>query len=110
MTGGSLSANGQWMNVSGTMLQIQSATDPRTDGNTYTAALRDDLVNSNAHNHLVFRNIDGDESAMNDNGGHSGYSFLIQNSADVQIQNCNAYRAGKHHFSVINSTGFVELI
>jgi hypothetical protein len=77
--------------------------NPATDSRTYTAAVREDAVDSNYKNHLVFRNLVADETAKY----NSGYAFRIQFSDDVLVENSEAYRAGKHHFGVINSTNFV---
>lgn len=79
--------------------------DPRYDGRQYTAVQRDDVVYTNGQSHLVFSNLVVDESARYDDNG--GYGFRIMNSQDVVLTGCEAYRAGKHHFGVINSTGFV---
>ena len=79
--------------------------DPRYDGNAYTAVERDDVVYSNYQSHLVFSNLVVDESARYDDNG--GYGFRVMGSTDVQVTGCEAYHAGKHHFGVINSTGFV---
>jgi hypothetical protein len=89
---------------SGTTLTINSPnSDPRIDGNVYTAVVRQDVVFSNYQSHLIFRNLVADESAAAD----QGYAFRIQNSTDVLVDSCEAYRAGKHHFASINSTQFV---
>ena len=89
---------------SGTTLTINSPnSDPRVDGNVYTAVVRQDVVFSNYQSHLIFRNLVADESAA----ANQGYAFRIQNSTDVLVDSCEAYRAGKHHFASINSTQFV---
>src|SRR6185295_8761236 len=38
-----------------------------------------------------------------------GYGFRVMGSDDVRIEDCEAYRAGRHHFGTINSTNFVGL-
>jgi len=113
-----LGAGGQWFNNqtgnpvqnfpgaytwSGNQLRINSASDPRSDGRVYTAVVRDDLVNSNGKNNLVFRNLQADESA----DPADGYCFRVMGSANVLIEDCDAFRAARHHFGTINSTGFV---
>lgn len=75
---------------------------PATRG-VVTACLRVDLVNSNGKNHLVFRDLVADESA----DAKDGYGFRVMGSDGVTLENCEAYRAGRHHFGVINSTNFV---
>ena len=40
-------------------------------------------------------------------GVPDAYVFRIQGSSDVHLENCDAINGGKHHFGVINSTGFV---
>jgi hypothetical protein len=77
--------------------------DPRTDGRTYSVCLREDVILSNYRSHLVFSDLVGDESA----NATGGYVFRIIGSADVVLQNCEAYHGGRHLFGVINSTGFV---
>ena len=91
---------------SGGQLFINSPqSDPRSNGVLYTAVVRDDVVYSNYQSHLVFRNLVTDESAIYNTNG--GYGFRVMGSTDVQLTGCEAYRAGKHHFGVINSTQFV---
>src|SRR5579871_3504189 len=77
--------------------------DPRTDKRLYTACVRVDCIHSNGKNHLVFRDLIGDESA----DPRDGYAFRVMGSDDVRLDNCEAYRAGRHHFGTINSTRFV---
>jgi hypothetical protein len=88
------------------VLRIHCDSDPRTDGRVYTGCLREDIVHSNAKNFLVFRNLVADESA---NAFELGYCFRVMGSADVRLEDCEAYRAGIHHFGTINSTRFVGL-
>ncbi len=81
--------------------------DPAGNGTLYTAAVRAGLsggaVYSNYKNHLVFRNLVADETAH----WNGGYGMRVQGSEDVKLENCEVYRGGKHHFGVINATGFV---
>lgn len=72
-------------------------------GHVLTAAVRQDAVYSNSQNNLVFTNLDVTETAAD----NAGYAFRIFNSSNVQVLNCNASLAGKHHFGVIDSIGFV---
>lgn len=96
---------GAWA-YDGARVYINSpGSDPRSDGRVYTAVERDDVVYSNYLSHLVFRNLVADESARYDDNG--GYGFRVMGSTDVLVTDCEAYHAGKHHFGVINSTGFV---
>jgi hypothetical protein len=89
---------------SGTTLTINSPnSNPLVDGNVYTAVVRQNVVYSNSQNHLIFRNLVGDETAAAD----QGYAFRTENSTDVLVDSCEAYRAGKHHFASINSTQFI---
>jgi hypothetical protein len=71
----------------------------------YTACVRVDPVHSNGRNHLVFRDLVADESA----DARDGYGFRVMGSDDVRLEDCEAYRAGRHHFGTINSTNFVGL-
>ena len=77
--------------------------NPATDTRTYTAAVREDVVHSAEMNNLVFRDLVVDETAK----FNSGYAFRVQYSSNVKIIDSEAYRAGKHHFAAISSTGFV---
>ena len=70
---------------------------------TYSACVRVDPVHSNGKDHLVFRQLIADESA----DVRDGYGFRVMGSNDVRLEHCEAYRAGRHHFGVINSTNFV---
>ena len=72
---------------------------------SYTACVRVDLVHSNGKNHLVFRDLVADESA----DVRDGYGFRVMGSDDVRLEDCEAYRAGRHHFGSINSSNFVGL-
>ncbi|HZF00168.1 MAG TPA: hypothetical protein VE981_24370 [Planctomycetota bacterium] len=72
---------------------------------SYTACLRVDPVHSNGKNHLVFKDLVADESA----DVRDGYCFRVMGSDDVRIEDCEAYRAGRHHFGTINSSNFVGL-
>lgn len=83
-------------------LFINSGTNPLTDPRQYTAVTRDDVVYAYHNNHLIFRDFVVDETAFYDRG----YSFRVQGADFVRIENSEAYRAGKHHFGVINSNGF----
>ncbi len=86
------------------LLKINSSSDPRVDGRQYSACVREDLIQSHAQSHLVFRNLVTDESAKF--GG--GYGIRIMDSQDVLVEGCEVYRAGKHHFGCINSTQVVH--
>jgi hypothetical protein len=77
--------------------------NPAAGGTTYTAAVRDDVVFSNGKSNLVFKDLVVDESAKS----NAGYAFRVQGGDNVRIEDAEAYRAGKHHFGVINSGGFV---
>ncbi|MBV8881949.1 MAG: hypothetical protein JO332_18475 [Planctomycetaceae bacterium] len=72
---------------------------------SYTACVRVDPVHSNGKNHLVFKDLVADESA----DVRDGYGFRVMGSDDVRLEDCEAYRAGRHHFGTINSTHFVGL-
>jgi hypothetical protein len=71
----------------------------------YTACVRVDPIHSNGKNHLVFRDLVADESA----DARDGYGFRVMGSDDVCLEDCEAYRAGRHHFGTINSSNFVGL-
>ena len=71
----------------------------------YTACVRVDPVHSNGRNHLVFKDLVADESA----DVRDGYGFRVMGSDHVRLEDCEAYRAGRHHFGTINSSNFVGL-
>ncbi len=105
-------AHGQWYGAGsgvGTFqfaagqLTLESASDPRGDGRTYAVVTRQDVVSSHGKDHLVFRNLHGEETADPANG----YVFRVMGSQDVVLEDCEAYRGGRHDFGVINSTGFI---
>ena len=52
---------------------------------------------------LVFQDLAGDETAY----WNGGYVFRSDFTNNVKWIGCDASRGGKHHFGVINSTGFV---
>jgi len=72
---------------------------------TITATRRQNIVSSNGQSNLVFNNLQTDETA--ESGG--GFGFLIGGGSNVTVENSDAFRAGKHHFEVINTTGFVGM-
>jgi len=57
-------------------------------------------------NNLIFRNFQLDESA----DAANGYGVRVMGSANVTVEDCDAYRAGRHHFGTINSTGFRQFL
>ncbi|MBA2479461.1 MAG: hypothetical protein H0V44_02270 [Planctomycetes bacterium] len=90
------------------ILTIASSSDPRTDGKTYTVCVRGNVIYSNDKNHLVFRNLVVDETAGElDDGNNQGYGIRIQGSTGVLVEDCEAYRCGRHNIGVINSTAFI---
>lgn len=94
---------GTWSWANGTLKM--SEIDPRRDKRLFTACVRVDAVFSNGKNHLVFRDLVADETA----DVRDGYGFRVMGSDDVRLEDCEAYRAGRHHFGTINSTQFVGL-
>lgn len=94
---------GFWAWFSGKLYVNTGGIDPRTDPRLWTATFRDDMVYCNQVAHLVFRNLVVDETARDD----AGYGFRVWKSEGILLEDCAAYRCGKHHFGVINSNGFV---
>lgn len=95
-----------WNN--GSLTITTSGADPRTNGKTYTACTRGNVIFSARQNHLVFRNLVADETAGQiGEGAVQGYGVRIEGSTDVLVENCEANRCGRHHFGIINTTGFV---
>jgi hypothetical protein len=92
-----------WLWDAGTLYINTGGSDPRTDGRVYSAVIRDDVIFAQSLSNIVFRNLAVDESARYD----AGYGVRIENSSDITMEDCRAYRCGKHHFGVINTTGFV---
>lgn len=91
-----------WFWEGGTLYLNPGGKDPRSDHRLYSACVRVDCVHSNGKNHLVFRDLVGDESA----DARDGYAFRVMGSDNVRLENCEAYRAGRHHFGTINSSKF----
>ena len=77
--------------------------DPRAGAVLYTASVRNNVVLVQGRHDVVLRNLVVDESAQFE----GGYAFTILGSDNVTVERSEAYRAGKHHFGVINSGGFV---
>jgi hypothetical protein len=94
---------GTWTWMKGTLTLV--GIDPRRDRRVFTACVRVDAVHSNGKSHLVFRNLVADETA----DVRDGYGFRVMGSEDVRLEDCEAYRAGRHHFGTINSGSFVGL-
>jgi hypothetical protein len=93
---------------SGGVLTITSPTDPRSDGKTYTACVRGNVLFSNKKNYLTFRNLVADETAGElGDGVVQGYGFRADESTEILAEDIEVYRAGRHHFGIINTTGFV---
>ncbi len=72
-------------------------------GHTLTGARREDAVYSFQKSNLTFQNLDVTETANAD----AGYAFRVMQSTNIKILDCDASLAGKHHFGVIDSTGFL---
>ncbi|MHC5540116.1 hypothetical protein ACYOEI_18000 [Singulisphaera rosea] len=92
-----------WCPTRGRLHLNPGSVDPRHDPRTFTAVVREDLVHTNGKDHLTFRDLVVDETARFD----SGYGFRVFGSSGIRLERCEAYRCGKHHFGIINSTGFV---
>jgi hypothetical protein len=95
--------NSWFYNTASDTLYVNSGTSIPSDPRQFTGVVQDDLVYSNYQSNIVFKNLVTDESAKY----NAGYGFRVQGGANVSIINCEADRAGKHNFGVINSTGFV---
>jgi hypothetical protein len=91
----------------GSTLTIASASDPRSDGRVYTVCRRGNVIACSRSAHVQFRNLVADETAgqMGD-GTVQGYGIRIEGCSDVLVEDCEVYRAGRHHIGVINSTDF----
>ncbi|MBC7782490.1 MAG: hypothetical protein H7144_01515 [Burkholderiales bacterium] len=95
---------GTWYQADDGKVYINAhGTDPRNGTVNFTAAVRDDVVNVTDKHNVVIRNVVVDESAKD----NAGYAFRVMQSSNIRIEDSEAYRAGKHHFGTINSTGFV---
>jgi hypothetical protein len=66
----------------------------------FSAVTRDNMVLVDRRQHLVFRDLAVTDTAC----FNSGYGFSVFFSSDITLENCEARRCGKHHFSLINST------
>ena len=84
------------------------STDPRSNGKVYTCCVRGNVVFAPGKKHIILRNLIADETAGQlDEGTVQGYGIRIEGCTDVRLEDCEAYRCGRHHFGAINSTGFV---
>ena len=85
-----------------------SSTDPGTNGRLYTACTRGNVIYAANKKHIVLRNLIADETAGQlDDGTIQGYGIRIERCTNVLLENCEAYRCGRHHFGAINTTGFI---
>ena len=86
-------------------LTIAPSGDPRANGKAYAVCVRGNVIHSNGKSHLVFRGLAADETAGRmDDGTVQGYGVRIEGGADVLVEDCEALRAGRHHFGCINAT------
>jgi len=92
-----------WRDQTSQTLIVNTGGTISSDPRRITAVTRDDAVFNNFKSNIVFRDLAADETAFY----NRGYAFRVQDGENVRIENSEAYRAGKHHFGVINSTGFV---
>lgn len=92
-----------WRDDTTQTLLVNTGTNLTSDPRRLTAVTRDDVVFANQRNNLIFRDLAADETAFFDRG----YAFRIQETINVRVENSEAFRAGKHHFGVINSDAFV---
>jgi hypothetical protein len=91
-----------WFYNNGT-LYLNTGRNPQSDGHNYAAAVRDNMIYASTRRNLIFRDLVAEDTARY----ASGYAFRVDYSTNITLQDCEAYRAGKHHFAVIDSTGFV---
>ena len=92
-----------WRDDAASKLIVNTGGSIAADPRRITAVTRDDVVFNNYRSHLVFRDLAADETAFYDRG----YAFRVQGGLNVRVENSDAFRAGKHHFGVINSSEFV---
>ncbi len=92
-----------WYWTAGTLYVNTGGPDPRTDGRAYTAIVRHNLILARNGSNVVFRGLAVDGSARY----NAGYGVRVDGSVNVLLEDVDALRCGKHHFGVINSTGFV---
>jgi hypothetical protein len=92
-----------WAATSNYIFVSTAGTDPRTNGVTYSAAVREDMVFANYVNHITFQNLAADETAYWD----GGYGMRAEWTQDIRFENVDIYRAGKHHIGAINCSNFV---
>lgn len=93
---------GTWHYAAGELYINTGGSDPRTDGNTYTGTRREGVLIELAQN-IVIRDLVVRETAAY----NAGYGFRLNRTTNVRIENSEVHAAGKHHFGVLNSTGFV---
>jgi hypothetical protein len=92
----------------GATATITANGDPRSNGRLYTACVRGNVLFNNGRDHLVFRNLVVDETAGElSDGNNQGYGIRIQGATNILVEDCEAYRAGRHNIGVINVTTFI---
>ena len=95
---------GSWyQDAAGELFVNSGPRDPRAGTVLYTASVRQSLVHLQGVHDVRVRNLVTDETAAYG----WGYGFAVVRSDNITIEDCEAYRAGKHHFGVINSDNFV---
>lgn len=77
--------------------------NPLSENISYSICLRDNAVYLNQVKNIIIRNINVDETAKY----NWGYGFMVESSENITLEDCAAYRAGKHNFGVIDTTGFI---
>ena len=96
-------ARSWYQDADGVLYVNTGGVDPRAGAVLYTAAVRENVVYVHGAHDVVVRNLVVDECAK----WTGGYGFAVGQSQDVTVEGCEAYRAGRHHFGVIDSDNFV---
>lgn len=91
------STPGSWT-YSGGSVYVHMATDP--GDSVMTGCRRENLLDSNGHDHLIFRGFRVRESAKAD----AGYGVLVEGSTGVLVEGVEATEAGKHAIGVISAS------
>jgi hypothetical protein len=92
-----------WYWDAGTLYINAGGSNPNVDSRNYLVCLRTNLIDIDSKSNIVVRGLAVDGSARYD----GGYGIFFHECRDVLLEDCDVFRAGKHHVSVINTTGFI---
>jgi hypothetical protein len=75
---------------------------PVTPADTYSVAVRQNMIQNNVQSNLIFDNLTTDETA----NYTAGYGISIQWGSNITVENCSTIGAGKHGVGAIDVNNF----